>query len=94
MGLSGWPLRFAPAVVETEVLPQRPTGLLQRLSESCEPGLSFRVVRREWREHADAPHPLALLRVRANGHAAAAPPGVTNLRRFTVRSLACFQPKG
>jgi hypothetical protein len=53
-----------PAVVETEVLPKRPTRLLQRLSEGSQPGLSFRIVGRKWRRHADAPQSLSLLRLR------------------------------
>jgi hypothetical protein len=45
-----------------DVLPDGPTQLLQALRKSRQAGVSFRIVRGEWREHADAPHPLALLR--------------------------------
>jgi hypothetical protein len=38
--------------------------LLQRLMESREARLTFRIVGCEIHEHADAPHPLALLRAR------------------------------
>jgi len=54
----------APAIIEAEVLAHSPTPLLQRLGKRGEPRLTFRIVRSERREHADAPHPLALLRAR------------------------------
>jgi hypothetical protein len=38
--------------------------LLQRLSESSQPRLSFRIVGGKWREYTDAPHSLSLLRAR------------------------------
>src|SRR5262249_32931919 len=41
-----------------------PTKLLQPLRESGEPSLTFRIVRGEIHEHADAPDALALLRAR------------------------------
>jgi hypothetical protein len=50
------------AVIEAEVLPNRPTRLLQRLSESSQPRLSFRIVGGKRREHTDAPYSLSLLR--------------------------------
>jgi len=37
---------------------------VQRLGKRGEPRLTFGIVRSERREHADAPHPLALLRAR------------------------------
>jgi hypothetical protein len=53
----------APAVIDTDVLADGPTRLLETLRKRHEAGLSFRVVRRKGRQHADAPH-LALLRAR------------------------------
>src|SRR5262245_59328147 len=53
----------APAVVDTDVLADGPTRLLETLRKRREAGLSFRIVRRKAYQHADAPH-LALLRAR------------------------------
>jgi hypothetical protein len=39
-----------------------PAQLPQPVNERCDAGLFFRIVRCERREHADAPHPLRLLR--------------------------------
>jgi len=50
--------------VQTNILPNAPAQLLQRLDEGRHPILSFRIVRGERCEYADAPHPLALLRPR------------------------------
>ena len=60
----GLGLAVAPAIVDADVLPDGPTQLLQALREGRQATVSFRVVRGEWRENADAAHPLALLRAR------------------------------
>src|SRR5262249_7135087 len=61
-------LAVAPAIVETNVLPDGPTRSLQGLRESGHAGLPLGIVRGERREHADASHPPALLRApRARG---------------------------
>src|SRR5262245_10490155 len=52
------------AGVDAQVAPLAPARLLQRLGERREAGASFRIVRAPIHEHADAPHPLALLRPR------------------------------
>jgi hypothetical protein len=54
----------APAIVDAEVLPNGPTQLLQALRKSRQTAVSFRIICSEWREHADATHPLALLSAR------------------------------
>src|SRR5262249_60060635 len=46
------------------VLAVGPARLLQALQERGEPGHSFRIVRGQIRQHADAPHALGLLRAR------------------------------
>ena len=53
-----------PAVVDPHVAAVGPAQLLQPLQERRDAGLSFRIVGGEVHEHADAPHPLALLRAR------------------------------
>jgi hypothetical protein len=60
----GFGIGGAPAIIDADILPDCPTGLLQGLSESRQPGMSLRIVRRKGREDADAPHLLALLRAR------------------------------
>src|SRR5262249_11684795 len=54
----------APADVHANIAPVGPVRLRQRLSERQKAGLSRRIVRGCVHEHADAPHPLALLRAR------------------------------
>ena len=53
-----------PAGVDPQVAAVAPAQLLQGLCERREAGLSFRIVRGQIHEHADAPHPLRLLRAR------------------------------
>src|SRR6516162_3671595 len=50
-----------PAIVDANILPDRPTRLLQGLCESRQPGVPFRIVRGIRREDADAPHRAGLL---------------------------------
>src|SRR2546427_9032475 len=61
-------LRMSSAVAQRGVDPQvaavAPAQLLQGVCERREAGLSFRVVRGQIHEHADAPPPLGLLRPR------------------------------
>ena len=75
-----------PAAQRTSIRTLRPTvqpNCCQPLQERRETGLPFRIVRGYSHEHADAPHPLALLRARRERPAAAAPPSsVMNSRRF------------
>jgi hypothetical protein len=72
-----------PAGLNPHVLPDAPARLLQPLQERPEAGLPYRIVRGCGQEHADPPHPLALLlRHAAIGHTAAAPPSAAkNFRR-------------
>src|SRR5262245_8757008 len=51
----------APAIVDPHVAALGPAQLLQHLQERRDAGLAFRIVRGVRDEHADAPHPLALL---------------------------------
>ena len=54
----------SPASVEPYVVALHPPELLQSLSKCRDPGLCFRVVLSIEHQHADAPHPLGLLRAR------------------------------
>jgi hypothetical protein len=54
----------SPSYVDPQVAAVGPAQLLQSLHERRKAGLSFRIVRCEWREHADAPHRFRLLRAR------------------------------
>ena len=56
--------RPAPADVDPYVATVGPAQLLQPLQKRCEADLALRIVRGRIHEHADAPHPLALLRAR------------------------------
>ena len=51
-----------PVGVDAHVVADGPTQLRQRLQERPDPGLKFRIVCGCRQQHADAPHPLALLR--------------------------------
>ena len=62
--LHGGARAVAPAIVQTNILPNAPAQLLQRLDEGRHAILSFRIVGGERCEYADAPDSLALLRVR------------------------------
>ena len=53
-----------PAGVDPHVAAVGPAQLLQPLQERRDAGLRFRIVRGRGHEHADAPHPLGLLRAR------------------------------
>ena len=78
----------APACVDPHVAPYGPACLLQPLQERREAGLAFRLIGSRVHEHADVPHPLALLRARRErpGSRAAderdelAPPHMSNPR--------------
>src|SRR5262245_65640584 len=50
-----------PAIVDPEVVAQRPTKLGEPLHERPEPGLRLRIVGGEVHKHPDAAHPFALL---------------------------------
>src|SRR5262245_942544 len=62
----------APADVNADIAAVGPARLRQRLCECQEAGLSCRIIRSHVHEHADAPHPLALLRARRPSHSRAA----------------------
>ena len=67
----------SPAAQRVSIRTLRPIGpaqLRQRLQECRDAGLKFRIVRGCGHEHADAPHPLGLLRARRERPHAAAPP--------------------
>src|SRR5262249_42186926 len=64
----------APAVADAYVAALGPAQLLQRLPECRDVGVHFRIALGERIEHADAPHPLGLLRAcrdRPSGYTAA-----------------------
>src|SRR6516164_8765680 len=54
----------APAVIDTDVLADSPTRLLKTLRKRREAGQPLRIVRLHSHQHADASHPLGLLRAR------------------------------
>ena len=60
---------LAQRYVDPHVAAVGPAQLLQPLQERREAGLSFRIVRGEAHEHADAPHPLGCCARAASGHA-------------------------
>ena len=53
-----------PSGIDPHVAPIGPAQLLQPLQERRDAGLIFRIVRGCGHKHADAPHPLGLLRAR------------------------------
>src|SRR5262249_16940003 len=55
---------IGPAGIDPQVAALAPSQLAERLCQRGEPGLPLGIVRGDIREHADAPHPLALLRAR------------------------------
>src|SRR5262249_6206027 len=57
-------LAVAPAVVDADVLPDSPARLRQALRECRQTGLCFGIIRGIRCEHADAAHPVWLLRPR------------------------------
>ena len=59
LGIAG-----TPAVVDPHIAALGPAQLLQAICERYQTGLSFRAVCGHAHEHADAPHPLTLLRPR------------------------------
>src|SRR5262249_43124 len=58
------PIATAPAGVDPQVTADGPARLLQSLGQRCDARLRVWLVRRGIHQHADAPHPLALLRAR------------------------------
>jgi len=57
-------LAVAPADIDPDIAADRPTRQSQSLLECPDTDLKFRIVRGCGQEHADAAHPLALLRPR------------------------------
>src|SRR5262245_39206905 len=64
MPADGIGIRRCPAGIDLHISADGPAKRLQPLQEGSEPCLVMRIVRRCGEEHADAPHPLALLRPR------------------------------
>src|SRR5262249_33612708 len=64
MPADGIGIRRCPAGIDLHISADGPAKRLQPLQEGSEPCLVVRIVRRCGEEHADAPHPLALLRAR------------------------------
>jgi len=54
----------APAIIDPQVASDRPARFRKPLQERQQARLRFRIVRTAVHEHADAPHPLGLLRAR------------------------------
>src|SRR5262249_79639 len=67
MPADGIGIRRCPAGIDLHISADGPAKRLQPLQEGSEPCLVMRIVRRCGEEHADAPHPLALLRARSDG---------------------------
>src|SRR5215472_11134988 len=53
-----------PAGIDLHIAAIGPAQLLQALPERRDAGFCLRITHGEWYEHADAPHPLGLLRAR------------------------------
>jgi hypothetical protein len=53
-----------PTNLEAQVAAVAPARLLQPIDERHQAGLSFPIIRGQVHQHADAPHPLGLLRAR------------------------------
>src|SRR5215470_14776740 len=53
-----------PAGIDLHIATIGPAQLLQALPERRDAGFCLRIIHGEWYEHADAPHPLGLLRAR------------------------------
>src|SRR5262245_52025627 len=64
MPADGIGIRRCPAGIDLHISANGPAKRLQPLQEGSEPCLVMRIVRCCGEEHADAPHPLALLRAR------------------------------
>src|SRR5215475_3649565 len=64
MPADGIGIGCCPAGIDLHISADGPAKRLQPLQEGSEPCLVMRIVRRCGEEHADAPHPLALLRAR------------------------------
>src|SRR5437660_546816 len=64
MGAKTIGIAVTPTVVYLQVAADDPAQLLQPLHKRCTASPHLGVVRARVREHADAPHPLALLRAR------------------------------
>src|SRR5215475_14552288 len=62
MPADGIGIRRCPAGIDLHISADGPAKRLHPLQEGSEPCLVMRIVRRCGEEHADAPHPLALLR--------------------------------
>src|SRR5215468_7612771 len=62
MPADGIGIGCCPAGIDLHISADGPAKRLQPLQEGSEPCLVMRIVRRCGEEHADAPHPLALLR--------------------------------
>jgi hypothetical protein len=76
-----------PPGVDADVTAVDPAQLLKPPQERRQAGSTCRIVLGERHEHADAPHPFALLRARRHRprrRAAAPPRSVMNSRRFTA----------
>src|SRR5215472_16423854 len=52
-----------PAIVDSYILPDRPTRLLQGLGKNGQSGVSFHIICGKRREDADVPHSILLLRL-------------------------------
>jgi len=62
---SGRSVPGSPSVVDAQVGADGPAQRLERLQECCDARLSFRILCGKSVEHADAPHPVGLLRARS-----------------------------
>src|SRR5512144_1668003 len=64
MGSEAVAITTTPALIDLQISALSPPHLLQRLFQRLDADLSFRVTLGVLYEHADAPHPLSLLRAR------------------------------
>src|SRR5262245_42150570 len=93
MPADGIGIRRCPAGIDLHISADGPAKRLQPLQEGSEPCLVMRIVRRCGEEHADAPHPLALLRPRRERprgcRTAESQDELAPLHSITSSALAC-----
>src|SRR5262245_54377936 len=83
----------SPAILDREVASLDPSQLPQAVFERGHARLCLRVAGDKTHQHADAPHPLALLPRATSGNATAPPRRVRNSRRLML-AMGTSSPVG
>jgi hypothetical protein len=84
----------APAGIDPHIVANPPTQFLQTLVECRKSVLAFWNVCGAVHEHADASHPLALLRPRRERPRSCAAEQADELTAFHCQCLSCFEAEG